>query len=105
MVGTTIAGSMSKPRTRPHRTVRSVVFLRAVYVPTVLALGRFQCPCDRVSLPSKEIHRRIGNLSVGVGTSVPCGTDGRSDRRCLMLSGSRSAFVRRVFINVGQLPG
>lgn len=52
-------------------TAGAVVFCRAQYVPAVLFPGRFQCPCDRVSLLSQKIHLRTGNLSVVGGTSVP----------------------------------
>ena len=48
-----------------------MVFCSAQYVPAVLFPGRFQCPCDRVSLPSQKIHLRTGNLSLVGGTSVP----------------------------------
>ena len=53
------------------QTAGTGVCQRARYVPTVSFLGRFQCPCDRVSLLSQNIHLRTGNLSVVGGTSVP----------------------------------
>ena len=63
-------------------TAGAAVFWRAQYVPTVLFPGRFQCPCDRVSLLSQKIHLRTGNLSVVGGTSVPQRTGAPSVGLC-----------------------
>lgn len=63
-------------------TAGAVVFWRAQYVPTVLFPGRFQCPCDCVSLLSQKIHLRTGNLSVVGGTSVPQRTGAPSVGLC-----------------------